>query len=482
MSPYSSLARFPGPQTGGNSANEAILYTPTSRDKGQFTAEPRGSTLGAIANICNAMMGAGVVLFPFAISETGIFLGPIIALCMMGISLLTLRMMSGAMIKTRPKRYEDMVEMFLGPRWRNFFSITLIFNLWCVMVIYLQLIMDQLTMIVPNNFAGMGNIGALGAALVIIIPLCCLRDLNILGIPSSLSVIAIIYICVDVCMRGMECIGTDESGKSMCANEVTNPGRGEIVTFNWSISGIFKAIPVFIGAYQCHFSMPPIYHSLGPSHTTKSRINLVSLSAYTLCTFLYIPIGMMGYLKFGEGTQQDVIANNLCTTTQENGKAVKHCSADAYVAQGFLACACLIGWPLLHFVTRLSIASVIFPRKDILKPQHSVKFYTMTLVFIGISAFLAYVLMAVADSLSLLINYAVALCSVWQVFIFPGMMWNKLHQKDPCKQVWGWTVIIIGTVLSGIEVVTTTLQIISPAATTAPTSSPSSPPSLPPHL
>merc|ERR1712046_515457 len=202
--------------------------------------------------------------------------------------------------------------------------------------------------------------------------------------------------------------------------------------------------------------MPPIYHSLGPSHTNKKRINLVSLAAYTLCTLLYVPIGMMGYIKYGAATSTDIIANNLCV---KNADGSHSCSVDAYVAQGFLAAACLIGWPLLHFVTRLSIASVIFPKQDILKKHHWKRYYTVTLSFIAITAVMAYALMAVSDSLSLLINYAVALCSVWQVFVFPGLMWNKVHQKEPMKKVWGYSVIVIGVVLSCIEVVMTTKQL-----------------------
>lgn len=483
MSPYSSLARFPGPGTGGNQSNEAILYTPTSRGpsarKGfSFdTGDERGSTLAAIANICNACMGAGVVLFPFAISETGIILGPVLALSMMGISLITLRMMSGPMIKTRPKRYEDMVEVFLGAKWRTFFSVTLIFNLWCVMVIYLQLIMDQLKMIMPADkdgvaFWGLDNLGALGAALVFIVPLCLLRNLNILGIPSTISVIAILYICADVVWRGVDCIGTEQG---------CTPGHAP-ATFNWKISGIFKAIPVFVGAYQCHFSMPPIYNSLGPSHTGKARINLVALCAYTLCTLTYLPIGVMGYIKYGSATSTDIIANNLCkhTIDPQTLKPKMECAVDAYIAQGFLASACIIGWPLLHFATRLSITAVIFPKKDILKPHHAGKYYTITLTFIAITAVLAYALMAVADSLSMLINYAVALCSVWQVFVIPGMMWNKMHKDDALKKFWGYSVIVIGVVLSVIEVVTTTIQIINPDK--VPTPSPSTRPSLPPDL
>ncbi|KAI3817628.1 hypothetical protein L1987_11424 [Smallanthus sonchifolius] len=98
-----------------------------------------------------------------------------------------------------------------------------------------------------------------------------------------------------------------------------NDSFGHLLVLGW-ISGLhwlsdsttilnLSTLPVSIGLYgYCyagHVVLPNIYMSMAK----KSQYPLVLLACFTICTFLYAGVAILGYMMFGESTESQFTLN-----------------------------------------------------------------------------------------------------------------------------------------------------------------------------
>ncbi|CAL1155557.1 unnamed protein product, partial [Cladocopium goreaui] len=73
------------------------------------------------------------------------------------------------------------------------------------------------------------------------------------------------------------------------------------------ITGIFKMLSLSIFAFCCQPNVPSIYTEL--EQRSYKRMQKVSLRAMLLCCFVYLLMGVTGFLAFGENTNGNVLGN-----------------------------------------------------------------------------------------------------------------------------------------------------------------------------
>merc|ERR1719461_101830 len=81
--------------------------------------------------------------------------------------------------------------------------------------------------------------------------------------------------------------------------------------FHWgkSLGGAFA---LYAFSFQCHLVFIPVYNSI--AQRTVRKMDAVIVGGYVLCLVLYLSVGILGYLAFGNKVDPDILAFNLPAT------------------------------------------------------------------------------------------------------------------------------------------------------------------------
>jgi len=94
--------------------------------------------------------------------------------------------------------------------------------------------------------------------------------------------------------------------RQYCKWDGTAPNGGP-VRMGGSPMDIGAVVPIIVFAFNCHVQTPRIYRELRQA-TNQTRWSNVALCAYAFCTLMYIVVGVMGYMMFGNKVKADVVA------------------------------------------------------------------------------------------------------------------------------------------------------------------------------
>lgn len=77
---------------------------------------------------------------------------------------------------------------------------------------------------------------------------------------------------------------------------------------------IIAAIPIIVFAFNCHAQTPRIYRELRQADK-QTRWSTMTLCAYTICTSMYISVGVIGYILFGTRVKSDVVNEPMLSSS-----------------------------------------------------------------------------------------------------------------------------------------------------------------------
>lgn len=396
--------------------------------------------MGAVANLANAVLGGGVVAFPSAFAATG-WIGGIIAcigfssamaatLHVIGSSADLVARLDGN--NSRSRSYQGIVSALLGRTAARVMAVAMTLYLFGSCTAYLNIITDQVYNALLARIGSLDGTPLHSRAVVLIIitalvilPLTLLRSIKQLQVPSSIAVFAILYLAADVIS---EAASADALAPDTSAIRIH--------------TGIFAAIPIIAFAYNCHLTYPAVYAEL--PHGNLRSMDKVSIITYSLCSALYIGVGLAGYLLYGPSVYGDV-AKNMPDTIA------------AFIAHGGLAITAVVSYPLLHYVARLAILDILFgagtgsalmdgatpsmtadgmspllPREWLLTYRgQQLAYYGCTGLFVTLTV----VVSASVEDLDVIIGIVGSTVAVLQIFVFPGLLHMKLRQTQEQEAV-----------------------------------------------
>lgn len=288
---------------------------------------------GSCANVINAIVGSGIIGIPFAFTETGLIAGIVLLLLVAFCTDKSLRMIVD-LISFNPKlkhhgvyTFEDLVQIPFGKAGR----IAVLFSMFVLaygpMISYLIIIKDTLPVIFHFGTSFLEVEGTLiVAAIVVILPLCLLRDISQLAFTSVISVIADIVLVILIAIY------------SPVASSIHNYGGfAGVVSDFWIQKGFFVGLGIISFALACQHSAILVSATL--KDKTPTRWATVTRVSVTLATFLSLVMGIFGFLGFLGDTQGDIL-NNFPNTPGANA------------ARGLLAVTMFFTYPMECFVTR----------------------------------------------------------------------------------------------------------------------------------
>eukprot|EP01061_Rhynchopus_euleeides_P022839 TRINITY_DN37298_c0_g1_i1.p1 TRINITY_DN37298_c0_g1~~TRINITY_DN37298_c0_g1_i1.p1 ORF type:complete len:517 (+),score=198.39 TRINITY_DN37298_c0_g1_i1:67-1551(+) len=317
----------------------------------------------AIANLINAVLGAGIVSLPYAWAEAGFILGWVMFIFTAVFTCYTLELLiyiADPLCRQGEipiVSYEVLAERILG-QWGKFLVIFSQFLFaFGISVGYVVIIHDELPtslsqILSVDFFNDNESLTVLMAAIGILFPLSSLRDVSALSKASAFCFVSAFFLIVVMAYEFAEDRDTwcDNETQAVDPNaSEASSGSGELCSPEWGSIGkvsVFSVYGIFVFTKACHHTEFQIYRSLGVD-ATPQLWSFVCRMAIVLCSIITSTCAMMVYGIFGTQVEDDFFKSFTGDNT--------------VVSIGRLMFTCLImmSFPMQLFVSRETLQIMI---------------------------------------------------------------------------------------------------------------------------
>ncbi|XP_071732268.1 amino acid transporter AVT6C-like [Rutidosis leptorrhynchoides] len=404
------------------------------------------SVSGAVFNVSTSIIGAGIMSIPATLKVLGIIPGFVVILIMGFLMEVTIEFL---LRYTNHTGESDTYGGVMAESFGKFGSLSLqtcvvITNLGAL-IIYLIIIGDVLSGDQSDGVVHSGilqecfgfhwwNTRAYSVLFVVIfvmLPLVLLPRVESLGHASAVSILlAVIFVII---ISGMAIYAMLE-GKTQQLRLVPDFSDG------FSFFNLFTTIPVMATALACHVTIHPVRAELvnQSNMTSAVRISLI------LSAVIYLAVGFVGYLLFGDSIMADMLVN-FDQTNSPGGLLINAAVRLSYALHLMLV------FPVIFYSLRSNMDEMIFPRKSLLSNDTS-RFMLLTIVLLSFIYFIAIAIPNIWYFYQFIGSTAVACIA----FVFPGaIVLRDVHgistRKDRAMAI---IVVILAVVTSAIAIST----------------------------
>lgn len=391
-------------------------------------------------NLCNTILGAGVLGLPYAFAQCGVTLGLALFVLSGLLSGTGLHLLS-ACARAVPDGSFDVMADLTVPALKVLTGLAVALKCFGVGTSYLIVIgdvmpdacrallcpADQLDCPLEAPWVWMTErpVWILFFAVGFVSWLVCFKRLDALRVTSGISLITMLYICGIVVayayLPGLDpCVGRGEN----CRGEVTYG----LPAFNLSI---LKVVPIFIFGYTCHQNTFTLVNEL--RNPTQGRCDaFIAAAVFTCCAF-YVVVAYSGYHTYGSNVSRDIMAAYPVTRFLAVGRIG-------------LAFNMAFSYPLQCHPCRNTISSLVWGTPAAELPSHL--FYGITFAILTISVSIS---LAVHD-LGLVLALVGATGSTTISYILPGLFYAQYFKEWHAMRVMACVLVVLGCVLMPVMV------------------------------
>ena len=360
--------------------------------------------LGAVANLCSATLGAGVLSLPFAFEQAGLVCGTTLLLGSAWATSASINLLVVACDKYGIATYERVVNHLLGKAAKQVVDTCILLFCVGVAVAYLIAVGDILEQAILAKEDGTADDSSASASrrwaiavvwLLSMLPLSCLRRIQSLQCASGvgLSSIGILVVASVVHLAqhfyeprdtdddflggdgaGLSFFQEEEEGSVGASghwfSEATKRLKPFVGPADNSIISLARACPIVFFAFSCQVNVCQIYDELpgGAARITTDNnsndgnnsvrlcqnkiktMSRVTWLAVGMCAILYTSISIVTLMDFGVGLKPNILT---CYHPKSHQDALLHI---AFLA---MAIAVVMAFPLNIFPARVSIIQII---------------------------------------------------------------------------------------------------------------------------
>jgi amino acid permease len=330
---------------------------PNGRDHGSMMIpttttipeQQKVSVGGAVANLCSATLGAGVLSLPFCMREAGLVVG---VLLLVGASVATLwsidMLVEACSCQTHEGTtstiapgYESLTRTLYGPEWVWMVETSvLVFCIGCA-IAYVVAVGDILQQVFPD-------IPRTGAMVVVwatvMLPLSLLEKVHSLRFASGVGIVSICILAFSIMLHSLQ-HHHDQNDETDSNGLLLWPDSG------WNV---VRACPIVMFAFSCQVNVPAIYHEIGmsceqqqqPQHS-KRIMTQVARRGVAVCGVLYMCVGYFAVAEFSKQVQSNIL-QNYCSLGPQLG-----------VAFVCMTAAIVMAFPLNIFPARITLDGIL---------------------------------------------------------------------------------------------------------------------------
>ncbi|XP_020234243.1 amino acid transporter AVT6A [Cajanus cajan] len=338
-------------------ADEKAPLIPKTHDDSGFDDFNGASFSGAVFNLSTTIIGAGIMALPATLKKLGLVPG---LLAIIFTAFLTEKSIGFMLRISRAGNitsYGNLVGDSFGKFGKALVQICVVVNNIGMLIIYTIIIGDVISGTASSS--GSHHSGVLegwfgvhwwtGRTFILLFttvavfaPLSCFKRIDSLRYTSALSfALAVVFLVIAV---GISIFKIAIGGIGM-------PRLFPVITDVASVFELFTVTPVVVTAYLCHFNVNPIDNELEDS----SQIHGIVRTSLGLCASVYMLISFFGFLLFGEGTLDDVLANFDTDLGIPFSAVLNDAVRFSYAAHLVLV------FPVVFFSVRINLDGLLFP-------------------------------------------------------------------------------------------------------------------------
>lgn len=332
----------------------APLLPKTQESDVKFDEFNGASFSGAVFNLSTTIIGAGIMGLPACVKKLGMVPGLIVIVLT---ALLTEKSIDFIIRFSRAGKlssYGNLMGDAYGKYGKASLEICVLTTIGSL-IMYMIIIGDVIS---GTTSSGIHHAGVLEgwfgvhwwtgrtfvitfATFAVVAPLVSFKRIDSLRFTSALSIgLAVLFLIIAV---GISIIKIISGGIGI-------PRLFPVITDAASVFDLFTVVPVLMTAYVCHYNVQSIENELEDS----SRIRGVVRTSLTLCSSVYLLTSFFGFLLFGEGVLDDVLANFDADLGIPFGSALNDAVRLSYAAHLVLV------FPVIFYALRLNVDGLIF--------------------------------------------------------------------------------------------------------------------------
>lgn len=353
----------------------------------------RVGVLKGVWNLANYIVGAGVLGLPYACAKAGLLPAMALLIVVGFAARFSFALLIASSNLADAYNYEDLGMKAYGKCFAMFIKICIIIDSLGPLAGYM-IVMGDAVFLVMNGFISEKRSLWLNRpflsfmqVMIIVVPLCFVRNISSLGFTSLLSLMPMAYLML------MQ-IGTlSEAGLAP-----------ELHMF---APDLFLALPIVVFAYSCHQLLPSISKELHDANgpTADHDVGRVVKGGLGLSGLAYVWVGLLGYLQFGSEAEGNVMKNFPTTPSSQ----VLWISTSISIA---------LSYPVVMYPARISLDRLLFKSR----PLTYARFVVENLCIV----WFAYGLAVLLPSFATLIGVFGAVTSTAIGYIIPPLFFLAL--------------------------------------------------------
>uniref|UniRef100_A0A7N0T9M5 Amino acid transporter transmembrane domain-containing protein n=1 Tax=Kalanchoe fedtschenkoi TaxID=63787 RepID=A0A7N0T9M5_KALFE len=396
--------------------DEKSPLLPVLKDEEKGFDEFNGASIaGAVFNLSTTIVGAGIMALPATMKVLGLGLGIGMIIFMAFLTEASIEMILRFSRAGKSVSYGGVMGNAFGKYGKILLQVCVMINNIGVLIVYMIIIGDVLS---GTSSSGVHHAGVLegwfgahwwnGRTFVLLIttlgvfaPLASLKRIDSLRYTSALSVaLAVVFLVI---MMGIFFIKLVSGGIMMPR---LLPDLTDMASF-WNL---FTVVPVLVTAFICHYNV----HSIDNELEDSTQIRRVVQTSLALCSVVYVMTSLFGFLLFGDGTLDDVLAN----FDTDLGIPYSYLLNDA-IRVSYAAHLMLV-FPIVFFPLRINLDGLLFPHSQRLSSDNT-RFALITIALIAVIFLGANFIPSIWDAF----QFTGATAAVCLEFIFPASLTLK---------------------------------------------------------
>ncbi|EEF28328.1 amino acid transporter AVT6A [Ricinus communis] len=389
---------------------KAPLLPKRQEEHAGFDEFDGASFTGAVFNLSTTIVGAGIMALPATMKVLGLGLGVALIIFMAFLTEASIELLLRFSRAGKCASYGGLMGDAFGKYGRIMLQVAVLVNNIGVLIVYMIIIGDVLS---GTSSGGAHHSGVLegwfgehwwtARTLVLLVttlavfsPLACFKRIDSLSFTSALSVaLAVVFLVITVGITIVKLI----NGSIMMPRMLPN------VTDLTSFWKLFTVVPVLVTAYICHYNV----HSIDNELEDSTQIKPVVRTSLALCSTVYIMTSIFGFLLFGDGTLDDVLANFDADLGIPYSSLLNDAVRVSYAAHLMLV------FPIVFYPLRLNLDGLLFPSARPLY-QENMRFASITIGLISLIFLGANFIPSIWDAF----QFTGATAAVCLGFIFPA--------------------------------------------------------------
>lgn len=268
-------------------------------------------SFGKTVNLGNSIIGVSILAMPYCFVQSGVLLSILLIILSGFLTRLSCHFILKSAFISRRRSFELMVHDVLGSTGKLMVEIGLIGFLLGTCVAYFIMIGDLAPKIISElldlrHIKHLRLLTVLFLSLFVALPLSLLKNIDSLTSFSLLSMVLYSCLILKLMFETTDKLSPTglEGSAAFNSSSLDSVNKLKDKFSYWNISGSLRTFPIFSMAMSCQTSLFEIFDSsvIVSDLEAIKRDNCIIKKAIYMCSFVYITVGLLGYMAFHDQT------------------------------------------------------------------------------------------------------------------------------------------------------------------------------------